>query len=159
MVRNSLRRELEILLTASREGRRPAIRRSLKDEWLYATDIPKVYITRIPDLLRKALTSAGWEYIQEGDWLQLRKTVQEPPDDWYTGSFGPEAACCLSLLRRHMPVADSASDLAQRMLIKAGEQGEKAYEDACAILHRHWAERLRQGIPLPAVSLRYFEKQ
>ena len=80
----------------------------------------------------------------------------EPPEDWYEGNFGPEAACCLSLLERHAGTACGAPEAVQRTLIKAGEEGGKAYETACAELHREWAERLRRGEPLPAVSRRYF---
>ena len=51
-------------------------------------------------------------------------------------------------------IGDAAA--AQRALIKAGEEGGKAYENACQKLHREWAERLRRKEPLPALSLRYF---
>ena len=77
-------------------------------------------------------------------------------EGWYEGPFGPEADCCLSLLVRHPASAGEPSDKAQRMLIKAGEEGEKAYEGACAALHREWAERLRKGDSMPDISQRYF---
>ena len=102
------------------------------------------------------LAAAGWEYREEQDWILLRKSADDPPKEWFTGSFGPEAACCGSLLKRHTGLPQDAPEAAQRMLIKAGEEGEKAYEAVCASLHRDWAGRLRQGKPLPALSLKYF---
>ena len=70
MVRNALRKELTELLTGAAESRKPAVRRSRKAEWLYATDLPSLYAGIIPDTLKAALTGAGWVYAQEGDWLQ-----------------------------------------------------------------------------------------
>ena len=156
MVRNALRKELTELLTGAAESRKPAVRRSRKAEWLYATDLPSLYAGIIPDTLKAALTGAGWVYAQEGDWLELRKTADEPPEDWYGGPFGPEAACCRSLLERQGSSCIGPSDAVQRMLIKAGEEGSSAYEDTCAILHREWAERLRKREALPNISRRYF---
>ena len=155
MVRNALRRELGGLLAPPEGSRPPAIRRSLQAEWLYATDLPVLYGGSVPDSLADRLKAAGWESETENGWLQLRKPAPEPPDGWYGGPFGPEAACCLSLLDRHEPGAGDPEP-AIRSLIKAGEEGPAAYEAACAALHRDWAERLRQGKPLPAVSRRYF---
>ena len=158
MVRNALRKELAALLTEQQGYRAPAIRRSLDEAWLYATDLPKLYEGDTPTTMITALVSAGWEYTQAGNWLLLRKTAQEPPEDWYTEPFGQEAASCLSLLDRHPAGKDEPSDAEQRMLIKAGEKGKTAYEAACTALHQDWAERLREGRPLPALSKGYFEK-
>lgn len=156
MVRNALRKELAELLAVPQDSRRPAIRRSLQEMWLYVTDVLLLYGGSAPDDLLHALSCAGWEYAQDGYWMQLRKTAHEPPEDWYAGTFGPEAACCLSLLERH-PVSDcEPSGKAQRMLIKAGEEGEKAYEETCAAIHREWAELLRKGYSIPKISRKYF---
>lgn len=156
MVRNSLRKELDALLKAPEGSRTPALRRSLRAEWLYATDLPALYGGSVPDSIRSALDSAGWEFAPDGEWLQLRKPAGEPPEDWYGGAFGPEARCCLSLLIRHPVSGEIRPDDAERMLIKAGEEGENAYEEACAAIHRAWAASLREGNGLPAVSRRYF---
>ena len=153
---NALRKELAALLDDSGARRKPALRRSLREDWLYATDYPVLCSGGMPDTLRDRLEAAGWEMVLDGEWLQLRKPAAEPPENWYEGSFGPEAACCLSLLERHAGTACGAPEAVQRALIKAGEEGGKAYETACAELHREWAERLRHGEPLPAVSRRYF---
>ena len=60
------------------------------------------------------------------------------------------------LLRSHDAPAGHDGEAAQRLLIKAGEEGEKAYEEACAALHGEWAERLRKGRSLPDLDRRYF---
>lgn len=156
MVRNALRRELTELLTVPQGSRRPVIRRSLQEMWLYATDVPLLFEGSVLEHMLHALAGAGWAYEQDGYWMQLRKTAQEPPEDWYTGTFGPEAACCLSLLERHQGSGGEPSEKVQYMLIKAGEEGEKAYEEACAAIHREWAERLRKGNSIPEISRRYF---
>lgn len=156
MVRNALRKELTVLLKAPPGNRQPVIRRSLTEAWLYATDLPVLYGGQVPGSVLAALDAAGWTHLPEKDWLLLAKPAKQPPEDWYKGSFGPEAACCLSLLSRHPAEDGEPSDAAQRRLIKAGEEGEKAYEETCAALHREWAERLRTGKSLPDLDRRYF---
>ncbi|MBR3335175.1 MAG: hypothetical protein IKG23_12870 [Clostridia bacterium] len=156
MIRNALRKELSALLTAPAGKRQPVIRRSLTEAWLYATDLPALNEGNIPESILSALTAAGWAYLTENNWLLMTKPAAQPPEDWYAGPFGPEAVCCRSLLDRHPPADGEPSDAAQRMLIKAGEEGEKAYEEACAVLHREWAERLRTGESLPDLDRRYF---
>ena len=156
MVLNEMRKELASVLTGSAENRAPVIRRSLSEDWLYATYIPVLNNGSIPETVIRRLTGAGWEYAQDGSWLQLRKSASEPPENWYSGPFGPEAGCCMSLMERHPADEGETTEAVQRMLIKAGEEGETAYEKACAVLHRIWAERLRRGEALPNIDRRYF---
>lgn len=156
MLRNALREELTALLTAPPDSRAPVIRRSHEQAWIYASDLPGLYDGKIPDEIFEGLKSAGWEYAPDGSWLQMRKASPEPPEGWHTEAFGPEASCCLSLLDRHRVSGDEPAEGLQRMLIKAGEEGEKACEDACRRIHHEWAERLRQGRPIPAISRAYF---
>lgn len=156
MVRNALRKELTVLLTAPPRSRQPVIRRSLTEAWLYATDIPVLYDGQVPNGVLAGLETAGWTFLEKKGWLMLAKPAKEPPEDWYDGPFGPEAISCRSLLDRHPPVKGEPSDTAQRALIKAGEEGEKAYEEVCARLHREWAGRLRTGESLPDLDRRYF---
>ena len=54
MVCNALRKELTEILTLLPEGRKPALRRSLREEWLYATDVPVISGGDVPAALRKA---------------------------------------------------------------------------------------------------------
>ena len=109
---NALRKELAALLDNSGAQRKPALRRSLREDWLYATDYPALCSGSMPETVMEQLKTAGWETAPDGDWLQLRKPAGEPPEDWYEGSFGPEAACCLSLLERHAGTACRKAGLA-----------------------------------------------
>lgn len=156
---NALRKELASLFSLTQPKRTPSLRRSGRSEWLYATDILMLISAAEREQVLAGLTDAGWEYTQENGWILLRKNAPEPPDGWYTGSFGPEAACCASLLDRHAEGRTADAGETQRALIKAGEEGGAAYEAACRALHREWADRLRRKDPLPFVSRRYFEKE
>ena len=156
MQSNALRKELTALITVRSMMRQPAIRRSSREEWLYATDVILLLSREERDLLQRELTADGWEYTEEHGWMLLRKTAEEPPENWYNGSFGSEAGSCASLLDRHKDKTGQHAETVQRILIKAGEEGDRAYESACRALHREWAERLRRGEQLPAVSRKYF---
>ena len=153
---NAFRKELSAILASRQTDRPPVLRRSRQEEWIYVTDIPALVSDGVKCQLKDELKAAGWENTETDGWLFLRKHAEDPPEGWYAGAFGPEAACCFSVLNRHPHMNGTEAETAQRMLIKAGEEGEKAYERACSALHREWAECLRQGKPLPAVSLKYF---
>lgn len=155
MRHNALRTELAALLADTGTLRPPALRRSLREEWLYAADLPALLDEPALQEAIRRLESAGWAAEQDGNWLLLRKDAAVPPENWYDGPFGPEAACCASLLERHPERTDDGG-AAARLLILAAETSGTAYEAACKRLHREWAVRLRKGEKLPAVSLRYF---
>ena len=156
---NALRKELQILLAETAAARPPVLRRSLREDWLYATDLPGICGREGLTACLHRLAEAGWEYMEEQGWIQMRRPCGEPPGDWYDGPFGAEAACCLSLLERHGNRMSAAPEAVQRLLIKAAEEGPRAYGNACAGLHRSWAERLRLGETLPTVSLDYFRRR
>lgn len=156
---NALRQELQILMKRTRTDRPPALRRSIQPEWLYASDISAVCSRDETELFLDRIREKGWEYTEDGQWILLRKPAEEPPEDWFKGMFGNEAGCCLSLLKRHPERMTDAPEAAQRMLIRAGEEGPQKYETVCAELHRNWAERLRRGEALPALSLFYFSER
>ena len=153
---NGFRKELSEILAGQKTARPAVLRRSRPEDWIYTTDIPGLLSEEPKNRLRYELTAAGWEYTESEGWLFLRKQAPEPPEAWYTGFFGPEAACCFSILSRHPQRMTAESASIQRRLIKAGEEGERTYEKACAALHHEWAERLRQKRALPALSLKYF---
>lgn len=153
---NALRRELTEILDNSGARRTPALRRSIRDDWLYATDLPGLCTGGIPGGILTGLTEAGWEYRIDGQWMQLRKPLKEPPEAWFSGPYGPEADCCLSILRRHPERMEKQDNALVFRLIKAGEEGPEAYEKTCAKLHGFFSERLREGAGLPDISLRYF---
>ena len=156
MRKNALRKELQELMQIPQTTRQPVLRRSLPEDWLYSTDLPCVSDKENLSLFLQAIRNAGWEYTEEKGWILMRKPAAEPPEGWYDGSFGPEPACCLSLLDRHEKQTTEEAETVQRVLIKAGEEGEKKYEAACACIHRNWAERLRRGELLPAINRIYF---
>ena len=153
---NELRQELSLLISGTVFRRRPALRRSLLEDWLYAADLPGLCPDRELDDLLLRIRKAGWETMADRGWIQFRKQAPEPPEGWYCGRFGPEAACCRSLLERHPERENMIPHAETCLLIRAGEKGEEALEHACAELHGQWAERLRNGRKLPAVSTRYF---
>lgn len=156
MRHNALRRELAEILTEFPLPRKPAIRRSLTDEWLYAADLPGYCGDETVRMAEARLRAAGWTCERTDGWLMLMKPSCAPPEDWFEGPFGPQAASCASLLRRHPARDTGAGERAQHILIRAGEEGAAAYEEACAQLHAEWAERLRKGKNLPGISPRYF---
>ncbi len=153
---NALRKELQELIRIPQTTRPPVLRRSLQEDWLYSTDLPSVSDSENLTLFLEAIRNKGWEYTEEKGWILTRKPAEEPPEGWYDGLLGPEAACCLSLLERHEKQATDEPEAIQRTLIKAGEEGEKKYEEVCAGIHRNWAERLRRGEPLPEINRAYF---
>ena len=156
---NALRKELnELIATITRDGdrRKPTIRRSLRAEWIYATDLPEAVSKEQAEAAGRRLREAGWESMTEGGWTLVRKATDEPPEGWFEGPFGPEAACCRSLLDRHAERQQEKDKKVEYKLIQAGEEGPEAYEAVCRRLHREWAERLRNRQKLPDVSLRYF---
>lgn len=157
---NALRKELSAILDARKPVRKPALRRSRQDEWLYATDILQLVSREERKLLQKELSAAGWDYDDKAEhgWLSMKKEATEPPEDWYEGKFGPEASSCASLLERHPNETDYTDETVQRALIKAGEKGEKAYEATCRKIHQKWAENLRNGEPIPVFRQGYFRK-
>lgn len=153
---NALRAELNRILAEAGCPRAPALRRSGEPGWLYAADLPGLCPEEETARVSEILAKAGWECKQENGWLLLAKCAPEPPEGWFEGPFGPEAACCESLLRRHPDAAGEGAEAAQRLLIKAGEESPEAYEKACRHLHRCWAEKLRKGEKLPGIDIHYF---
>ncbi len=152
---NKLRREIQEMLRNVPCWRPAALRRSQREEFLYATDLPGAADTKAVELFLQTAAANGWRTETAAGWIQLDRECSEPPDGGEPGQTGPEAHCCASLLRRHP--GSGRSERERRMLIKAGEEGPEAYEKVCAQLHREWAEAMRKGEPLPDISLRFFE--
>ncbi len=152
---NAWRRELREMLDAAGAPRPPALRRSLREGWLYATDLPGIPGgERTADFLETA-EKRGWKGKREAGWLLLKREAELPPEGWFSGPFGPEAACCRSLLERHGGGAGTA-EKEVCLLVRAGEEGPEAYERACGDIHRAWAERLRKGQGLPGLQAAWF---
>ena len=121
------------------------------------TDLPEILRNEQLETTREKLREAGWETMEEGSWLQLRKAVSEPPEGWFDGLAGQEAECCRSLLNRHPEQQHEKDQRIEYSLIKAGEEGQQSYETACRRLHHDWAERLRKKRKLPQINIMFFE--
>ena len=152
---NKLRHESRTILDGTDSFRPAALRRCTGEDWLYATDLPLAASEEAVGTFLRRAESGGWRTRKEAGWILLDRIPEMPPEDFYRGPFGPEARCCLSLLRRH-PDRKGSADHAIRILLKAGEEGADAYERACGILHREWAAALRMGEILPGVATIYF---
>ena len=155
---NAWRKELQEMLKEMQLWRPPALRRSGAEDSLYATDLPSLAKEAALHAFCARLTEKGWQCREERGWLHLRRPAAHPPEDWFSGPFGPEAGCCASLLRRHAETSadPEGGDRAAFALIKAGEEGPDPYERVCRRLHGEWAAALRRGEALPKLSLRYF---
>lgn len=157
---NTWRTELTQLLRETPCERPAALRRSLETEWLYATDLPAATDAAGLRTFRTEAEKRGWQLEERRGWLLIRPVVPCMPGNGYAGPFGPEARCCLSLLRRHPNPerTGEAAEPAALRLIKAGEEGPAAYEETCGALHREWAERLRTGKRIPALPEAFFRE-
>lgn len=151
---SALRRELRNLLADSALPRPPALRRSRRPDFLFASDLPSFAPPEALASFRQKAEAAGWEAWSSGGWLELRKPLSGPPEGFRPFPPGEESACCESLLCRHPGGAESRE--ASILLIKAAEEGPAAFEAACRTLHRDFARRLRLGLPLPALSPDFF---
>ena len=144
--------------------RKPVLRRSLRDAWLYCTDLPMCAEEDAVAEFRRRADARGWCTERDGNWIQLTREIAAPPGGFFDGPFGEEAACCASLLRRQgragprdaQPDARADGQLILIRLCKAGEEGPEAYERVCAAIHREWAERLRNRQGLPDADLGFF---
>lgn len=154
---NELRRELIQLLTASESRRPAALRRSLSGEFLYATDLPQIAEAETVSAVRRGAEKKGWQTAEANGWILLDRIPDKPPSEGFRGSAGPEARCCAGILRRH-PENRRDGTREKRILIKADEEGEEAFEKACRALHREWAEALRKGEPLPDIPAEYLKE-
>ncbi len=152
---NAWRKLLRDLLDGTGAPRPPALRRSGEEKYLYASDLPGLVSPEELNLFLEKAAEASWSGRVEKGWLLLVRDTKRPPEGWFMGPFGKEAACCLSLLERRGggPERDPS---AERRLIRAGEEGQEAYEKACGEIHREWAARLRKRETLPDIDPVYF---
>lgn len=149
-----LRREVRALLDGCGAARPPALRRAQDAAYLLATDAPSLLdeaaLTRLCDALR----TLGYDTALHGGWLLLDRALPLPDLPLLPASLpAGEVGCVVSLLLRHPSDAADAADI--RALAKAAEMGAGALERICAGLHRDFAARLREGVPLPGGLLPY----
>ncbi|MBR6164526.1 MAG: hypothetical protein IKQ45_01205 [Clostridia bacterium] len=153
---NKLREELQEMLRKAGGSRPAVLRRSRRDDYLYATDLPLAAGKTTADAFIRTAEKAGWRTEVIDGWIQLDRESPRPPEGGFRGPYGPEAGCCASLLCRHAKSGGNPGSPERRRLIKAGEEGAEAYEKACAAIHREWAEALRRGECLPDLDEEYF---
>ena len=155
---NPYREELRSMLAGLETARPASLRRSRSEEWLYATDLPLVASEDALESFMNQARKSGWTIGTGEEWLQLDRRVRELipgmlPEIWISC---PAAACCRSLLERHRNHLVPSDGYAERMLVKACEEGPEAYGEACRRLHSRWAEALRNHQGIPAVHSTFF---
>ena len=155
---NNLRKEILGLLEGTAGSRPAALRRSRREDFLYATDLPATASPEAVNDFRRKAENMGWRTEEADGWIQLDRIPAEMPAAVFPGTSGPEARCCAGILRRH-PGKRRNGDREKRMLLKAGEEGPEAYERACGILHREWAAALRKGESLPDLTEKCFGEE
>ena len=145
--RSPLRQELLDLFSALSLRRAPALRRSSRADWLFATDLPSCAAPEDCSAFLCLSEEKGWQAQTESGWMELRKPGILLPAEWFAEPADGEAACLGSLCARH-PEREEAPEAVFR-LIKAREEGPAAWEEACRALHGECARRLRLHLPLP----------
>ena len=155
---NELRKALLAMLSGTPSKRPAALRRSLQEDWLYATDLPQIADRETAEAFRRKAESAGWRTEADSGWILMDLVPDIPPAGGFTGPYGPEAGSCASLLQRHPERKKRNAQRERRMLLKAGEEGQEAFERCCAMLHREWAENLRRGEALPDLDINWLKE-
>ena len=146
---------LRIMETAGYR-RFPSLRRSNREDSLFATDYPQAAEEPSVRLFICKAKNAGWHIVSDNGWLHLDRTAVIEAAD-----FPPiqtdQSACCLSMLyRNRFPILSDGT--AERMILKALEEGTEAYNTACKKLHSAWAVSLRNHTGIPAVDPEFFGK-
>ena len=135
--------------------RRPSLRRSNREEYLLSTDYPQAADPDAAQALIRAARSKGWKILQEDGWIYFdRPAVFEAADG--APHACPEADCCLSLLERHPDARVPSDGKAERMLLKAMEEGNEAFETVCKKLHGIMACSLRKKERIHDIDQRFF---
>ena len=151
------RDDLRSLLSMYPARRPPALRRSLLEDWLFATDFPRCAEEKEARSFYRQAEKRGWEVLDADGWFHLRRKEADCPENWFPEEPEGEAACLRELLRRHPGSADPRHEII--MLLKAREEGQASWEETCRQLHRQFAGRLRDQEPLPAVRLEKEESE
>ena len=150
------REELFLMMSSAGYRRRPALRRSIRDDYLLATDFPQAADEQSVLSFLETARGNGWQADLSDGWIELSRTM-DFNDAIDTPVFRhPEADCCLSLLIRHQEKKESSDGRTEKTIAKAMEEGYSAYADACENIHALWAESLRISSSIPDVDIRYF---
>ena len=79
---NELRQEMMQLLSGTESSRPAALRRSLREDFLYATDLPQVTGDSDVAAFRRKAEECGWRTAEEDGWILLDRI----PDTSFTVS-------------------------------------------------------------------------
>ena len=149
------RDELRKMMRAAGFRRTPVLRRSKKEDFLFATDYPLASDASSVQAFITAAQKAGWRTETDSGWIQLdRKAEFEAAD--MPPAWNPEAGCCLSILERSAYEKIPSDGYAERLILKALEEGPDAYENVCGKLHADWAAAMREHTGIPDVDRRFF---
>ena len=150
---SALRQELNELLGAADTQRKPFLRRSLKEDFLFTTDLPRTADEAETSRVTDALTCAGWRVLRSGDLLELDRPISCPPMQALSSCGCADGLRLVSLLVRHPD--GSGSDTLVRELAKAEECGGAKLDAWCARVYHDCASALRRHEPLPTDLLPY----
>ncbi len=153
---NRYRRELRDMLNVLNVRRPAVVRRSMRDSFLYATDLPQAADPADTRKFIENILHSGWKVETDKGWIHLDPPgIQSWPDPDMKFPENPESECCLSILRRHPDGTAASAGTTERKLIKAAEEGPEAYARACAQIHAEWAEVLREHRKLPDIDPKF----
>ena len=143
-------RQLQLLIFRTGPERKPALRRSDSEDFLYASDLPGLLSGEALEGFLHDLQEAGWSWKLTGDWLLM---APDPGNGEIRAERSPEAAAVVSLLERHPEHTDG--DREWRTLVKACEQGGEKEKKAFRMLHGELAQALREHRKLPDLRIRW----
>lgn len=153
---NVYRRELRTALDALQVTRPAVLRRSLREDYLYSTDLPQAADRDVVRRFSDAVRRRGWRTETEGVWIHLDPAdIRIWPDYENRIPVCKESICCLSILQRHSPRLSASDGSTERLLIKAAEEGRESYEKTCRRIHGEWAAALREHRRIPDVDPRF----
>ena len=150
---NIFRKEIRTLLDREASFRPAVLRRSLRAEYLYVTDLPLAAGETVIRHFTETVRRAGWDSEQENGWIHLRPAgnIRWTGNEMTIPEI-PEALCCLSLLKRHQNHLSDSDGKVEMRLIKAAEEGREAFAQTCRELHHEWAEALRKHHAIPDID-------
>ena len=144
------------MMSSAGYRRRPALRRSSRDDYLFATDFPQAADDQAVLSFLETARRNGWLADLSGGWIELSRSMDFRDAIDAPVFHHPEADCCLSLLIRHQEKMKPSDGCTEKAIAKSMEEGYSAYADACEKIHALWAESLRVGNSIPDVDIRYF---
>ena len=75
-------------MAAADTTRPPALRRSRREDWLYATDLPRTAERDQTEAFRKQAEKAGWRTEEKNGWIEMDLPGALPQDPGFRGPLG-----------------------------------------------------------------------